>query len=87
MKYNDTIVSITIHTGSVTYNTSYQELGAEILKDTTRNIDLRPTMPVSYINQDGKCIHLKDNSYKVGFFKLSGTGTSGAYAQFTYPRR
>ena len=88
VKYNDTLVSVTLHTTTPsTINTSYVEYGAEVLKDTNRNIDLRPRMPVGIINGSANCFVCRDNSYKIGRFRLSGSVTANGYAHFLYERR
>lgn len=88
VKYNDTLVSVTLHTTTPsTINTSYVEYGAEVLKDTNRNIDLRPRMPVGIINGSANCFVCRDNSYKIGTFRLSGSVTANGYAHFLYERR
>lgn len=88
IKYNNDLVSTTIHVSTDSnYTTTYTELGYEALKDTARNVDLRPIMPMTYVDRYGNCIGIKDDSYKFGLFRLSGTGHSGKYATFTYKRR
>ena len=88
IKYNNDLVSATIHVSTQsTYTTTYTELGYEALKDTTHNIDLRPILPMTYIDRYGNGIGIKDDSYKFGLFRLSGNGQSGKYTTFTYKRR
>ena len=88
IKYNENLVSTTVKaSGSFSYSTTYTEFAAEVLIDNTHNVDLRPRMPMSIVKDDGNIVMIKDNSYKVGRFRISGTGTSGAYAHFTYERR
>ena len=88
VKYTDKLVSVTIHTQDAsTINTTYAEYGADVLKDSARNIDLRPRMPVGTINTGGNIFVCRDNSYKIGRFRLSGSATSNAYAHFLYERK
>ena len=84
--YNNELVSVTIHISSgVPYTTSLKELGAEILKDGS--IDLRPKRPLSYVDQWGCEVGIRDNSYKVFYVSLKTNTTGAAYAHFTYKRR
>lgn len=88
VKYTDKLVSVTLHTTTTsTINTTYQEYEAEVLKDTNRNIDLRPRMPIGTINASANCFVCKDNSYKIGRFRLSGSTNARGYAHFLYERR
>lgn len=88
IKYNENLVSTTVKaSGSVSYSTTYTDFGAEVLIDNTHNVDLRPRMPMSVVNEKGNIVMIRDNSYKVGRFRISGTGSGGAFAHFTYERR
>lgn len=84
--YNNNLVSVSIFYGSnVNYTTDAQEFGVEVLKHGS--IDLRPKMPMIQMSPVGDCIYIADNSYKMKYFRLSGTHSAGAYASFTYKRR
>lgn len=86
IKYNDKLVSATIKsTDSTSYSTTYAEFGADILKDGA--VDLRPLRPMSVIQASGNIVMIKDNSYRFGKFRISGTGTGESHAHFTYERR
>ena len=88
LKYNDKMVYALInYSSSVNWSTTISHLGAEWLKDTTHNIDLRPPMPVSVSPSANKTIMLANNDYRVGWFTDSGTATGGLYAHFLYGRR
>ena len=64
IKYNNDLVSTTIHVSTDSnYTTTYTELGYEALKDTARNVDLRPIMPMTYVDRYGNCIGIKDDSF------------------------
>ena len=87
VKYNDTIVSVAIHISSgVPYKTTEQTFGAEILKDSTRGIDLRPSMPIYNYQTYNQWIWLTDNSYNLHYKGVKDT-TGSAYGLFTYARR
>lgn len=84
MKYNEHIVNVSIHVSSgVSYTTSEQQFGAEVLKHG--DIDLRPRMPMYQYTEYNKWLWVKDNSYKLSFKGTTGTG--GAYANFCYARK
>ena len=84
--YNQDYVHVSVHVAeSSSYTTTYSEFGNEVLKDG--NIDLRPSCPMSVIQSNGNILMIKDNSYKVGKFRLSGTGSGSSYGVFLYKRR
>lgn len=87
VKYNDTIVFVSVHVSSgVSYKTTEQTFGAEILKDSTRGIDLRPPMPISNYSSGGIWLWIVDNNYAVKY-QATTNKNSGAYASFTYARK
>ena len=87
VKYNDKYVTSIIRVdASTTYNTTYTEWGAEVLKHGS--VDLRPSSIMSVMMPSGNTIGIGHNSYKFGRVRFSGSSTvSGAWAQFFYPRR
>ena len=88
VKYTDKLVSVTLHTTTAsTIDTTYREYGAEVLKDSARNIDLRPRMPIGTINAVSNIFVCRDNSYRIGRYRISGSATANGYAHFVYERR
>lgn len=80
-------VSVHIDSG-IPYATTTKEMGAEILKDTTNNIDLRPSMPIYHYNEASRWIWIVANKYNVLYKAISsGSGTSSMYANFCYARK
>ena len=88
VKYTDKLVSVTLHTTSTsTIDTTYREYGADVLKDSARDIDLRPRMPIGTINAGSNIFVCRDNSYKIGRYRISGSATANGYAHFVYERK
>ena len=87
MKYNEHLVNVSIHiTTAFAFTTTEKELGADILKDNTYNVDLRPSMPMYQYNDGNRWAWLKDNSYRLSYKATSNTNST-LYVNFTYARR
>ena len=72
MKYNNEFVNITVHTGSATAHTYWEEWH-NVLNDSS----LRPSMPVSATSATGNVIiKCSDNSAKVSFKSNTGSTVS-----------
>ena len=78
-------VSVHIDSG-IPYATTAKELGAQILNDTTNNIDLRPSMPIYHYNEASRWMWIKDNKYTV-WYQAGSSVTSSLYANFCYARK
>ena len=87
VKYNEHIVNVSIHiTSGVPYATTTKEFGADLLKDNTYSVDLRPSMPMYQFTDSKNWLFVKDNSYRMHYLGMAAN-TGGAYANFTYARR
>lgn len=78
-------VSVHIDSG-ISYATSAKELGTQILKDTTNNVDLRPSMPIYNYNDAHRWMWINNVQYTV-WYKAVSAANSSMYANFCYARK
>ena len=88
VKYNQDIVCAIIHIASgVNFATSDKEFGADVLRDTTHNIDLRPSRICAQFFSNSRWVWITENSYRFYYKALANASNVGAWAMFTYPRK
>ena len=68
------------------YKTTEQTMGFEILKDSARGIDLRPSMPIHLYQTNNQWIWITDTSYNL-HYKGTTNYKGSAYGLFTYSRK
>ena len=88
VKYNETTVCVDVHMASgVNYSTSEKEFGADILLDSARNIDLRPSRPIFQYNIASFWLWIADNTYRVRYQGSTNSNNRNAFASWTYARK